>query len=273
MIAGETIAKTADANQPAFLILDTETVPDGRLVASVKYPDENLSPEAAIEKAQAEARERSRDGSDFLPVSFQYPVSICVARVGPDFRLQALACLDAPHFRTREMVEAFWKGIARYHRAKLVTFNGRGFDMPLLELSAFRYGCCGLDYFQRSRNRFNGHVDLLDWLSNYGAYRLTGGLNLLSKILGKPGKMGITGDQVYAMHCAGQAQQINDYCLCDVIDTYFVFLRTRVLTGDISLEEEQELVHSAKSWLGARAAELPALRGYLDNWGGWQPWP
>ena len=145
--------------------------------------------------------------------------------------------------------------------------------MPLLELSAFRYGCCGLDYFQRSRNRFNGHVDLLDWLSNYGAYRLTGGLNLLSKILGKPGKMGITGDQVYAMHCAGQAQQINDYCLCDVIDTYFVFLRTRVLTGDISLEEEQELVHSAKSWLGARAAELPALRGYLDNWGGWQPWP
>lgn len=261
----------SDASQPAFLILDTESVPDGKLVSVVKYPEQNLTPQAAIEKAQGEARERY--DSDFLPVSFQYPVAVCIARVGADFQLQGLTALGAPNFRPREMVEAFWKGIGHYSRAKLVSFNGRGFDMPLLELAAFRFGCCGVDYFQRSRNRFNGHIDLLDWLCNYGAYRLTGGLNLLSKILGKPGKMTVTGDDVYAMHCAGEAQKINDYCICDVIDTYFVFLRTRVLTGELSLEQEHELVQSTKAWLSARSAELPALCAYLENWGDWDPWP
>jgi len=110
-----------------------------------------------------------------------------------------------------------------------VTFNGRGFDLPLLELAAFRWGYSVRDHFYNSRNRFNGnHLDLFDWLSNYGACRLAGGLNLLAKLLGKPGKMEVAGDQVWNLHREGKLQEINDYCLCDTLDTYFVFLRTRV---------------------------------------------
>src|SRR5437588_1680018 len=119
-----------------YLVLDTESVPDGRLLAKVKYPGENLPPEEAIQRAQAEARELSRDGSDFLPVTFHFPVAVCVLRVAADFTLQALTCLDAPEYRPAEIVRKFWLGSARY-RAKLVTFNGRGFDLPLLELAAF----------------------------------------------------------------------------------------------------------------------------------------
>jgi predicted PolB exonuclease-like 3'-5' exonuclease len=249
-------------------------VPDGKLLGLVKYGDESLSPEEAVARAQAEAREKSRDGSDFLPVTFQYPIAVCVIRAGSDLRLQGLTCLDAPQFRPREIVAGFWKGLARYNRAKLVTFNGRGFDLPLLELAAFRYGLCATDYFQRSRNRYqSGNIDMLDWLSNYGACRLAGGLNLLSKILGKPGKMEVTGDQVYSLYRAGKLQEINDYCMFDTLDTYFVFLRTRVMTGDISLEQEQGLVAHAKAWITDKANSLPALRRYLDNWGDWRPWP
>ena len=258
---------------PAFLVLDTESVPDGRLLARIKYADEALSPEEAICRAQAEAREKSRDGSDFLPVSFQVPIAVCVVRVASDFELQAITCLDAPEFRPGEIVKKFWLGLGRL-RAKLVTFNGRGFDLPLLELAAFRYGCTGRDYFQNSRNRYNSnHIDLCDWMTNYGAIRLSGGLNLLSKILGKPGKMGISGDQVYSYYQQGKLQAINDYCMCDTLDTYFVFLRSRVLTGELTLEEEHEIVARAKSWLTGKVAELPALQSYLDNWGDWQPWP
>lgn len=257
----------------AFLVLDTESVPDGQLLARVKYPAETLSMEAAIARAQGEAREHSRDGSDFLPVSFQYPVSVCVARVAADYRLQAVTCLDAPQYRPREIVEAFWRGVSHYGKARLVTFNGRGFDFPLLELAAFRYGCAAPDYFLRGRNRYNGHLDLMDWLTNFGASRLAGGLNLLSKILGKPGKMGTAGDQVYSLYQAGKLQEINDYCMADTLDTYFVFLRTRVMTGELSLAQEHELVMEAKNWISARAAELPALRLYLEKWGDWQPWP
>ncbi len=252
--------------QTGFLVFDTESVPDGRLIARVKYPGQELAPEEAIARAQAEAREASRDGSDFLPVTFQYPVAVCVLRVGSDFRIQALTCLDTPDFRPREIVKKFWLGVACY-KAKLVTFNGRGFDLPLLELAAFDHGCQARDYFYNSRNRYNGnHIDLFDWLSNYGACRLAGGLNLLAKMLGQHGKMAVAGDQVYRMYRDGKLQEINDYCLCDTLDTYFVFLRTRVLTGDISLDQEEDLVAQARADLLGKAAELPALGPYLQGW-------
>ncbi|HEY8506568.1 MAG TPA: ribonuclease H-like domain-containing protein, partial [Gemmataceae bacterium] len=232
-----------------------------------------IPPEEAIRRARAEAREKSRDQSDFLPVSFQYPVAVAVLRVGADFALQAISCLDAPLFRPREIVRKFWLGVGCYNRAKLVTFNGRGFDMPLLELAAFRYGLSGRDYFMNSRNRFNGHIDLLDWLTNFGACRLAGGLDLLSKMLGKPGKMEVSGDQVYQMYREGRLQEINDYCLCDTVDTYFVFLRTRVLTGDLTLEQERGLTEKAHAFLSEKADEFPALKPYLANWHEWEPWP
>jgi predicted PolB exonuclease-like 3'-5' exonuclease len=264
-----------------FIVMDTESVPDGRLLSKVKYGGDGLSPEEAVRRAQAEARERSSNGSDFLPVSFQYPVAVCVLRVGRDYELQQLTCLDTPLYRPGKIVEAFWNGLAAWNkkfnkRVQVVTFNGRGFDLPLLEMAAFRYGCrCGGEYYDSSRNRYGGgHLDLFEWLNNYGACRgMAGGLNLLSKMLGKPGKMDVTGDQVYEMHLAGRAKEINDYCMFDTLDTYFIFLRTRVMTGDISLEDECQLVAEAKSWISDKAAEVPALQQYLDNWGEWEPWP
>ena len=269
----KTAAARAMAEGPAtaFLILDTESVPDGQLIGRVKYPGENLSPEDAIARAQTEAREVSRDNSDFLPVTFQYPIAVCVLRVGADFSLQALACLDGPDFRPREIVRKFWLGVSRY-RPKLVTFNGRGFDIPLMELAAFRWGYSVREHFYNSRNRYNGnHIDMLDWLSNYGACRLAGGLNLLAKLLGKPGKMEVSGDQVYGMYRAGRVQEINDYCMFDTLDTYFVFLRTRVLLGEITLSDEAALVRRARVWLTAKVPEFPALRQYLENFEQWDP--
>lgn len=261
-----TIAMTEQVAETAFLIFDTESVPDGELLSAVKYPGEQLSAAQSIERAQIEAIERSWKGSDFLPVTFHIPVSVCVLRAKKDLSLLAMTCLDAPHYRPREIAQKFWQGVASYPRAKLVTFNGRGFDLPLLELAAFRYGFSMRDYLL-SRNRFSGNsLDLMEWMSNYGGYKVVGGLNLLAKTIGKPGKMGIAGDLVYQMHIDGKFQEINDYCLCDTFDTYFVFLRTRVMTGDISCERESELVANAKEFLRCKCDEYPALRRYLDEW-------
>lgn len=259
--------------QTAFLVVDTESIPDGRLLQMVKYPELNLSEEEAIEKARQDAREQSANGSDFIPYTFQLPVAVCVARVGTDFSLQAVAALDAPQYRTREIVKKFWLGLSFYTKCKLVTFNGRQFDLPLLEMAAFRYGFPAKDYFYRGRNRFNGDLDLMDWMSNYGACRIAGGLDLLAKLIGKPGKMDVSGDQVFAMYQAGKYQEINEYCMFDTLDTYFVFLRTRVLTGDITPEQEADLVARAKKTLAAQTNELPALKTYLNNWSDAKPWP
>src|SRR4029078_987747 len=146
---------TDAAAKTAFLVVHTESIPDGQLLAAVKYPGQNFTPEEAIAKAQEEARTASKKNSDFLPVTFQGAVAVCVLRVGSNFALQTFACLDAPHFRSREIVKKFWLSVECY-KAKLVTFNGRRFDMPLLELAAFRHGIPTRDYFQNSRNRFNG---------------------------------------------------------------------------------------------------------------------
>jgi predicted PolB exonuclease-like 3'-5' exonuclease len=247
----------------AFLVVDTESVPDGRLLAAVKYPGENLSAEAAV--ARATDCEPGGSAPDGLPVSFRVPVAVGVLRVGPDFALQGVSCLDAPHFRPPEIVRTFWLGVA-CDAAKLVTFNGRRFDMPLLELAAFRYGYSAREYYQNSRNRFGGPIDLTDWLTNFGACHLTGGLDLLAKLLGKPGKMTAAGEPAYQLYRAGKLQEINDGCLCATLDTYFVFLRTRILTGDLTLEQESHLVGRAKELLRAKVAEFPVLGRYLDDW-------
>lgn len=259
---------TADTGtRTAFLVVDTESVPDGDLLARVKYPGEGLTPAQAVERAGREQAETSWNKSDFIPVSFHLPVAICVIRVGSDFAIQQFACLDAPHFRPREVVQKFWHGVSLYPRCKLVTFNGRGFDLPLLELAAFRYGLSCQSYYQGSRNRYGGNtLDLCDWMSNYGASRIAGGLDLLAKLLGKPGKMDVDGSEVYRMHRDGRLREINDYCLCDTLDTYFVFLRSRVLTGDLSADQEQELVDHARDYLSAKVDEVPALGAYLERW-------
>jgi predicted PolB exonuclease-like 3'-5' exonuclease len=170
------------------------------------------------------------------------------------------------------MVKQFWKGVAYYHRAKLVTFNGRGFDLPLLELAAFDHGCSAREYFDSSRRRYGGnHIDLLDWLSNYGACRLAGGLSMMAQRSAGGhapgcGKLDASGEQVYEMYRAGQVREINDYCMFDTLDTYFVFLRTRVLLGEVTAEEERALARRARAWLAGKAPDLPALRRYLEAW-------
>ena len=74
------------------------------------------------------------------------------------------------------------------------------------------------------------------------------------------------GDRVLDLFREGRVQEVNDYCLCDTLDTYFVFLRTRVFTGDILPEQEEELIEHARALLESKAAEYPVLRKYLDGW-------
>lgn len=271
---------------PRYLVFDIETVADGRLIQRIRYPSEpELSPAEAVARQRAELMERT--GSDFIPLNFQLPVSVAIAFVNADGSLHKLTSLDRPQFRPQVITEKFWKGWRHYGRPTLVTFNGRCFDVPVLELSAFRYGLPlhgwlleGAKSWEDPRNRFHGsaHIDLQDLLGNYGAVRMHGGLNLLATVLGKPGKMDTKGHMVQDLWEAGEYQRIDDYCLCDALDTYFVFLRSRVLLGTITLEREAELVEQARACIAEEAAAIPALGEYLAHVQAWaapgsEGWP
>ncbi len=245
----------------------------------LREPREGLSPDEAIARYSDDWLRENPGRKLFVPVSFHVPVAIGVARVGADFRLLDLSSLDAPKFDPQAMVGKFWRGVQTYAAAVLVDFNGRGFDLPLLTLSAFRFGVSCPRYFADPdrfgfRYRFSSkHLDLMDWLCEYGAWHLAGGLNLLAKMLGKPGKTLATGEQVADLYRRGDVQRINDYCLHDVLDTYFVFLRTRVLSGELDLDREQRLVAEMRRWIEKRAESLPGLKPYLEAFGRWDPTP
>jgi predicted PolB exonuclease-like 3'-5' exonuclease len=190
--------------------------------------------------------------------------------------------LDEPQFRSHIITDQFWRGWEAYRRPTLVSFNGRTFDLPLLELAAFRYGisaptwfsCSGKTY-EQPRNRYNTecHLDLHDVLTNFGASRFNGGLNLVANLLGKPGKMDVQGYMVQDLWNEGKLTEINDYCRCDVLDTYFAFLRTMVMLGQLKLDDEQRLVGEVKEWLTERVSQTPAYAAYLQGWGTWHnPW-
>jgi predicted PolB exonuclease-like 3'-5' exonuclease len=263
-----------------YLVFDVESVADGDLVAKLRFPGEGLDANVAIQRYRAELMEKYN--SDFVPYTYQIPVSVAAAKVAADFRLIDLVVLDEPDFRPHVIVENFWRGWEKYRHPTLVTFNGRAFDLPLLELAAFRYGIGVPGWYQpalkthdQPRNRYNSqsHIDLCELMTNFGATRFPGGLNLAATILGKPGKMDVQGHMVQDMYDQGQLAEINDYCRCDVLDTYFVFLRSRVLVGQLHLDKEQRIISETKSWIEEKAAEAAAYRLYLDHWGDWpNPW-
>ncbi|MCO6457567.1 MAG: 3'-5' exonuclease [Pirellulaceae bacterium] len=263
-----------------YLVFDIESAADGLLVSRLRYPGEQLEPAAACARFRAELVEKY--DSDFIPYTYQIPVSVVVGKVAADFQLLDLVALDEPQFRSHQLTERFWRGWDVYQRPTLVSFNGRTFDMPLMELAAFRYGLSLPSWFDTNaraydqpRNRYNlgAHLDLHDVLTNFGASRFHGGLNLAANLLGKPGKMTVQGHMVQDLYEAGRLAEINDYCRCDVLDTYFVFLRVSVVLGQLTLEREQELVELTRQWLQQRAGETPVFEQYLAHWGDWQnPW-
>lgn len=263
-----------------YFVFDVESVTDGQLLTQLRHPGQGIAPDEAISRYRAELMEKYE--SDFIPYTYQIPIAIVVAKLAEDFTLLDVVALDEPQYRPYMMVEHFWRGWEAYRRPTLVSFNGHYFDLPLLELAAFRYGislpgwfASGTRAFEQPRNRYNqqAHIDLCDLLTNFGTTRFTGGLNLAANLLGKPGKMDIQGDMVQDLYQAGRLVEIQDYCRCDVLDTYFVFLRTRVLFGQLTLENEQRLVAQTKEWLQEQTARVSAYRVYLDHWGDWpNPW-
>jgi 3'-5' exonuclease len=264
-----------------FLVFDIESVADAPLVAKLRHNGQPIEPAEAVRQYRAELMEKHE--TDFIPYTFQIPISVAVGKVTGDYRLTDVVVLDEPLFRPHVITENFWRGWEKYNRPTLVSFNGRGFDIPMLELAAFRFGLSMPGWFQptggkaadQPRNRYNttAHVDLCELLTNFGSTRFQGGLNLAANLLGKPGKMDVHGDMVQDLYDAGRLAEINDYCRCDVLDTYFVLLRSRVLVGQLPLEAEQKLVAETKTWLQQKADNVAAYRQYLDRWGDWtNPW-
>lgn len=230
----------------SVLVFDMETRVDTALLRAVYYRDA-VGEGTAFERMRDELR---REGGDFFPLSLHVPISIAVAEADDAYVLQQVEVLGADRLGEAGLVRTFWERLEQFD-GQLVSFNGRGFDLPVLELQALRHGCAAPRYFGERgglRTRGGRHCDLYDVLTNGGAARVRGGLDLVAKLVGLPGKREVSGADVQLLWQRGCWADIHRYCRDDVLQTYFVFLRVARLRGELSAEQLAHAEHAAQAY-------------------------
>jgi len=248
---------------------DIETIPDVEL-GRVLYGLEGLDDEGV---ARAMFSRRLQDsGTDFLPLHQHRVVAISIAyRSAAGFRVWTLGDADADE---KEMVSRFFDGLSRYS-PDLVSWNGSGFDMPVLQYRALRHGIEASRYWETGDSdqsfRFNNylsrfhwrHVDLMDVLSAYQP-RARAPLDEISMMLGLPGKLGMSGSKVWDCYLAGEIGRIRDYCETDVLNTYLVYLRFERMRGKLNQVEYEAECQLVRDSLAADGR--PHLLEFLTAW-------
>jgi hypothetical protein len=251
------------------LAFDIETVPDVDLGRRL-YGLEGVSDEE-VAKAMT-FRQLQEAGTEFLPVFQHRVVAVsAVMRHGDSLKIWSLG---TPESDERDLVQRFFDGIDRY-TPELVTWNGGGFDLPVLHYRALLHGVRSPRYWDVGEEdrefRFNNylgrfhwrHIDLMDVLSGFQA-RARAGLDDVAVMLGFPGKLGMDGSKVWDEYLAGGIARIRDYCETDALNTYLIYLRFQLIRGildEAGYTRETERVRRAL--VESKAAHL---RAFLEAW-------
>jgi predicted PolB exonuclease-like 3'-5' exonuclease len=259
-----------------YLVFDIETRVDKELVKEIYDPENSLTLDQAYDTARDQILERSGQQSDFFPIPFHIPIAISTLQTDDNYRIRSLGCSGIDRFSEEELVIRFWQIFESAQT--LVTFNGRGFDLPVLETRALKYGLSLPRYFAagQARSTYRGnrysdayHIDLCDFLSNFGAAYRRSSLNLLAKLIGLPGKYTIEGEDVEYLYRLGRMKEINQYCMTDVLQTYFLFLRMELMRGRLDKSAYRESVEAAREDLMQRANAAGSenfLLDFLHRW-------
>ncbi|QKT02393.1 3'-5' exonuclease [Ectothiorhodospiraceae bacterium 2226] len=223
-------------------VFDIETVPDvdgGRRL----YELEGLS-DAEVASVMFHRRRQETGGSEFLRLHLHRIVAIsAVLRTRDTFKVWSLGEPQAPE---REIVQRFFDGLDRF-TPTLVSWNGCGFDLPVLHYRALLHGVSAPRYWETGEEdasfRWNNylsryharHTDLMDVLAAYQP-RANAPLDEIATLMGFPGKMGMSGAKVWDAFQGGEIEAIRNYCETDVLNTYLVYLRFELMRGRLTAE-------------------------------------
>ncbi|KTC93308.1 3'-5' exonuclease [Legionella cincinnatiensis] len=252
-----------------IFVFDIETIPDIESGRNL-YDLHGLSDE---DTAQAMfALRRAKVGNDFLP---HYLQKICAISLVMSHGAQIKVwSLGDELSQEKELITRFFAGIDK-HTPTLVSWNGSGFDLPVLHYRALLHGIPAPTYWEIGENqqhfRWNNylsrfhyrHLDLMDVIAGY-QNKAFAPLDEISSMLGFPGKMGMSGSKVWEQYLSGQIKNIRDYCETDVLNTYCVFLRFELMRGVINHEEYEHSIMLLKTYLGSEK-EKKHLQEFLSH--------
>lgn len=259
-------------------VFDIETVPDIELVRQYYELDSSLSEVEVCQHAFSAQKEKS--GSEFLPIYWHRVVSIASVicdeygkfiKVGNFGKKNAESTetksnADSSTFAHLADEKAILSDFLRFINSKeprLVSFNGRGFDLPTIMLRAMKYNLSAFGYFEsenasKTKNKWENyrarysekwHTDLLECLGNFGSVR---NLNLdnVCKMLGIVGKYEVSGGDVYSLYYDKKdIEKIDFYCQSDVLNTYWLYLKYAILKDELRLEDYAGILEDFKEKL------------------------
>lgn len=262
-----------------LLVFDLETVPDTDLAKKLwHHPCAEMTAEECVEHIYAFHREKSPSKSDFPAPAFHKIVAIgcLLADIELEdgyetYHFRKLGCIGEETDDEATLLKKFFDFGAR-ENLRLVSFNGLGFDNPVLKLRALHHHIPAKWFMNHlsskwdnyhSKNALSYHADLAEM---FGSFRSMPKLDEVCTLAGLPGKLDVSGSKVYEMHLRGEMQAIRDYCETDVLNTYLLYLHHQHLGGILPTQTMADESAKVRTYLEKEREKRPHLGQFLDAW-------
>ncbi len=259
-----------------LFVFDIETIPDDQVVKALTGCDSDDLTDKR--EALRQYHLSITDGKNDFPrqpfhkvVAISFVEADIIKQEGYEYyELQTVRSGGTLESSEAELVAGIFKYL-EHHKPRLVSFNGRTFDLPVLKYRAMVHGISAPVFYNagdkwnsyQSRYSLDWHCDLLEALSDFGASaRLR--LNEACAAFGFPGKLATDGSAVMDLYDNGKLQAIRDYCETDVLNTWLVYLRYQLHYGKLNEEGYAKAIQQTQTFLAE--AEQPHFKEFLDAW-------
>ena len=255
------------------LVFDIESIPDVDGLRALRGAPADATDAQVYEAWLNERKDKGQ--SDFAPLHLQRVLVISVVfRNAEGLRVHSFVDRDGQG--EGRVIQTFFNSIEK-HQPQLVSWNGGGFDLPVLHYRGLRHGVEASKYWDMGEDdreyKWNNyisryhmrHLDLMDLLAMYSP-KNNAPLDALAKLCGFPGKLGMDGSQVYPQYLDGRLEDIRRYCETDVMNTYLVYCRFQKMRGGLTEAEYEQEIAFVKETLGHLAPTESHWQEYLAAW-------
>ncbi|WP_418001269.1 3'-5' exonuclease [Moraxella haemolytica] len=253
-------------NNPV-LVFDIETIPDIKTGRRL-YPElQGLNDDDAL--IALTALRHAEAGNDFMRLPLHKIA--CLSFLWVEHGQFTLKSLSLDNKDEHEILASFFRAFDK--KPTLVSWNGSGFDIPVLLYRALHHGISAPALFNADKKpdylyRYGEmHIDLMDKLSLYNGYNKQK-LDTIASLCGFAGKGDIDGSQVMPMVQNNEWQKLTTYCESDVLNTWLVYLRWLILTGKADTQLCQRISEQTHEFVASITNDDGTLRHerFLQAW-------